>query len=60
MPRFSFGHCAKCDRLNIHGATCVCGHRTHLAAPCTCPTDSEIDAAIEAATNHLLHRGTTR
>ena len=24
----SFIRCAICDRLNIYGATCTCGHRT--------------------------------
>lgn len=30
------------------------------ARPCTCPSDAEIDAAIEAATTNLTTRGGTR
>jgi hypothetical protein len=26
MSGFSFSNCERCGKLNIHGATCVCGH----------------------------------
>ena len=58
-PRWPLAVMRRCDlRLIAHREEFWPLIVAALTKPCTCPTDSEIDAAIEAATANLTTRGT--